>query len=68
MKRLFLSLTIVMVIGSTALLPASAWGAQTQQVYKWGDAAGLQYYGPSLIHGVPGTIVQISATNRPRTP
>jgi alpha-tubulin suppressor-like RCC1 family protein len=63
MKRLLLSLTIVMVIGSTALSPASAWGAQAQQVYNWGDAAGLQYHGPSLIHGVPGTIVQISATN-----
>ncbi len=67
LKRLLLSLTTVIVVGSTALSPASAWGTQAQHVYNWGDPwgdpSGLQYYGPTSVDGVPGTIVQISTSN-----
>ena len=67
MKRLLPSLTIVLVIGSTVLSPANAWGAQAPRVYNWGDPwgdpFGLQYYGATAVEGVPGTIVQISTSN-----
>ncbi len=68
MKRLLLSAAIATVVGFTALLSTNAWGAQTQQLYTWGypySAKGwdLQYYGPTMVDGVPGTIVQISASN-----
>jgi alpha-tubulin suppressor-like RCC1 family protein len=67
LKRLLLSLTIVIVVGSTALSSANAWGTQAQHVYNWGDPwgapSGLQYYGPTPVDGVPGTIVQISTSN-----
>ena len=67
MKWFLLSLTIVIVVGSTALSPANAWGTQAQPVYNWGDPwgapSGLPYYGPTPVDGVPGTIVQISTSN-----
>jgi alpha-tubulin suppressor-like RCC1 family protein len=67
MKRLLPSLTIVLVVGSTVLSPANAWGAQAPRVYNWGDPwgdpSGLQYYGTTAVQGVPGTIVQISTSN-----
>ena len=67
MKRLLPSLTILIVIASTMLSPTNAWGAQTPRVfnwgYPWGDPSGLQYYGSTLVDGIPGTIVQISTSN-----
>ena len=67
MKRLLPSLTILIVIDSTVLSPTNAWGAQTPRVlnwgYPWGDPSGLQYYGTTLVDGIPGTIVQISTSN-----
>ena len=67
MKRLLPSLTILIVIGSTVLSQTNAWGAQAPRVYNWGypwgDPYGLQYYGSTLVDGIPGTTVQISTSN-----
>jgi alpha-tubulin suppressor-like RCC1 family protein len=67
MKRLVLALTLVVIVGTTAMSPAKAWGTQSQQVYNWGDPwgdpSGLQYDGPTPVEGVPGTVVQISTSN-----
>ena len=67
-KGFLFSLTLVLLVVSSATLsPASAWATQTQHVYNWGDPWGdpwgLQYFGPTLVDGVPGTIVQISTSN-----
>lgn len=67
MKGYLLSLALVIVMGLTALSPATAGATQTQQVYNWGypwgDPYGLQYFGPSVVDNIPGPIVQISTSN-----
>jgi alpha-tubulin suppressor-like RCC1 family protein len=67
MKRYLSSLGLVIVASVTVLSPASAGATQAQRVYNWGDPwgdpYGLQYYGPSPVNGIPGTIVQISTSN-----
>jgi alpha-tubulin suppressor-like RCC1 family protein len=67
MKGFFYSMTLLVVVGSTLLSPLTAWGTPIQRVYNWGDPwgdpSGLQYFGPTPVGGVPGTVVQISTSN-----
>src|SRR5271168_1472041 len=67
MKGFLYSLTLVIAVGSALVSPSSAWGTQIQAVYNWGDPwgdpFGLQYFGPTPVDGIPGTVVQISTSN-----
>jgi len=67
MKGYLGSLALAIVVAMTALFSANAGATQAQRVYNWGDPwgdpYGLQYFGPSPVDGIPGTIVQISTSN-----
>ena len=67
MKRFLIPLALIVVVGSMVLTPATSWATQTQRTYNWGypwgDPFGLQYFGPTPVGGIPGTVVQISTSN-----
>jgi alpha-tubulin suppressor-like RCC1 family protein len=66
MKRVVPGLFVVAVLAM--LLPMKAWGVQAQHVYAWGEplsssSSRYEYKDPTVVKDIPGTVVQISATN-----
>ena len=63
-----LAAATTVIVLSIALLPVSAWSEPSQRLYAWGapftnNMSHSQYFGATPISGIPGKVVQISASN-----
>ncbi len=68
-KCRLLACSILTLVIAMVLWPVGAWGAEAAHVYSWGATIStsfkpsLQYFGPSPVDGIPGTVVRISPSN-----
>jgi alpha-tubulin suppressor-like RCC1 family protein len=68
LKRNWGALAVALTIATLVPVSGTAWGAQRVALYNWGDpwSTGHSFYkypSPTSVQGVPGEVVQISASN-----
>ena len=66
MRKIVLAICVIAV--SVPFLSTSAGGVQSARIYAWGEplssaSSRYQYERPTVVTGIPGTVVEISATN-----